>query len=306
MRLSPGHPTTARDTDANLDVWTRPEAGSSSSAAPRAADTPLLGKLIAAVRKRGYSIKTEQTYLHWTARFLKFHGDGSPDSLSGQDVAAFLEYLAVRRKVSASTQNIALNALAFFFERALERPLGDLGGFIRARGARRLPVVLSREEVRSLLARMGGQSWLMAALLYGTGMRLMECVRLRVLDVDFAYAQITVRQGKGGKDRVVPLPEPAVPQLREHLDRVQAIFERDRAAGFGEVYIPEALARKYPNAPKEWGWRWVFPASRRSPDPRSNASRRHHIHETVLQKAIRTAAKDAGISKRVTTHTLRH
>jgi integron integrase len=221
-------------------------------------------------------------------------------------VAAYLEHLAVRRKVSAATQNQALNALVFLYDRVLERPLGDIGGFARARTGRRLPTVLSRSEVRGLLERMEGASRLMAALLYGTGMRLMECVRLRVMDVDFGYGQIRVRHGKGGKDRVVPLPEPLVPLLREHLEEVRGRFEADRAAGHGGVYLPEALARKYPNAPREWGWQWVFPASRLSADPRGNVLRRHHIHESALQKAVRRAALASGIAKRVSCHTLRH
>ena len=220
-------------------------------------------RIAAAIRVRGYSIRTEKTYIHWIARFLHFHGEGAPETLSGAAVPSFLEHLAVRRKVAAATQNQALNALALLCDMVLGTPLGDVGGFAHAKARRRLPTVLTHSKIQRLLACLGGAGRLIAALLYGTGMRLMECLLdlgLGLdLDLDFAYGQINVRHGKGGKDRVVPLPEPLAPLLAEHRQRVRRRFEEDCAAGHGEVYLPEALARKFPNAPSEWRWHWVFP-----------------------------------------------
>jgi integron integrase len=205
-----------------------------------------------------------------------------------------------------STQSQALNALVFYYTQALGVEVGELAEFARARRPRRLPVVLTRREVRALLDAMGGTRQLMARLLYGTGMRLMECVRLRVKDVDFGYLQITVRDGKGGKDRVVPLPEGLVAPLTQHLTGTRALFDDDRARGLGEVFLPDALARKYPNAARDWSWQFVFPSGRLSVGPRSGTTRRHHLHETGLQRSIRQACVVAGITKKVSTHCLRH
>jgi len=307
--LPPDHPTTARDTDGlGVDAGDAANKGTSDieTAGDPSALNALRARVAGAVRVRGYSVRTEKTYFHWIARFLRFHEATDPTKLSGPAVASFLEYLAIQRKVSAATQNQALNALVFLYDKVLGTPLGDIRGFAYAKTTRRLPTVLTRDEVHRLLGSMNGTSRLMAALLYGTGMRLMECIRLRVLDLDFDYRQITVRHGKGGKDRVVPLPDPLEPILRQHLAAARKDFEADRAAGCGEVYLPEALARKYPNAPGEWRWRWVFSASRPSVDPRGNVPRRHHIHESALQKAVRRAAMQADLNKRVTCHTLRH
>ena len=261
---------------------------------------------VTTLRVRGMATRTEQTYEHWLARFCAFHDWRPLAELGAAEVAAFLEYLAVERQVSAATQRVALNALVFMFREVLGRPLDVGERFTRASAKRRIPVVLTTEEVRRLLAQLGGRTRLMAALMYGTGMRLMECVRLRVTDIDFGFSQITVRDGKGGKDRVVPLPERLVPDLGAHLEAVRRLHATDLAEGFGEVFLPPALARKYRGAARDWRWQYAFPAPRLALDPVSGSTRRHHVHQTGLQKAIREAARGAGIEKRVTSHTLRH
>jgi len=221
-------------------------------------------------------------------------------------VKAFLQHLAVERLVTASTQNQALNALVFFAQQVLQQPLGDLDGFVQAKRPQRLPVVLTRAEVGKLLEHMQGTHGLMASLLYGTGMRLMDCIRLRVKDIDFAYHQIVVRDGKGQKDRVVPLPQRLVEPLQQHLTTVKGLHQADLEQGYGAVFMPHALARKYPQAPKEWGWQYVFPSARLSVDPRSGVIRRHHVHENDLQKAVKQAAQDAALTKPANCHSLRH
>ena len=256
------------------------------------------------VRVRGMSIRTEQTYVGWAKRFAQYCGGRFPED--GLKVRDYLEYLALERKVAPSTQAQALNALVFLYGHVLELELGDLGAYRRPVRKRRLPVVLSRGETSTLLEAMRGHHALMASLLYGAGMRLMECVRLRVKDIDFDNGYIMVVDGKGGKDRRVPLPERLVGDLQAHLAKGRQLHEADLKAGFGSVFIPESLARKYPNACREWAWHYVFPAARISQDPRTKVKRRHHINENGLQKAIKTAAGKAGISKRVSCHTLRH
>ena len=264
-------------------------------------------KLISAIRVRHYSIRTEQAYTAWLARFIGFHGMTDPMRLGDAAVAAFLEHLVVQRGVAASTQNQALNALVFFYTHTLEQPLGNLGAIVRSKKPRRLPVVLSRDEVHRLLLAIDNPAQrLMATLLYGCGMRLMECIRLRVYDIDFAYQQIMIRDAKGGKDRVVPLPQRLTAPLRGQLERVSSLLSQDIAAGYGEVFLPDALARKYPNAAKEFGWQYVFPSAQLSADPRSGKIRRHHVHENGLQKHIKQAGRNAGIVKRVNCHCLRH
>jgi|AMFO01.1.fsa_nt_gi integron integrase len=262
-------------------------------------------RTIAEIRQRGYSIRTEQCYLQWLQRLCRHHGAGSPDEVDNEGVRAFLEELVIQGGVSASTQHQALSAFAFYFRQVAGRPF-ELEGFARSKKPKRLPVVLSMAEVERLLARMRGTSRLMASLLYGTGMRLMECLRLRVQDLDFDYRQITVRHGKGGKDRVVPFPGPLMEPMEAHLRQVKALHRDDLDKGFGEVLLPDALARKYPTAGREWGWQWVFPSARLSTDPRSGVTRRHHLHENTLQRAVKKAAHLAGIDKRVSCHTLRH
>lgn len=265
------------------------------------------GRLTSAIRNRHYSIRTEQSYAAWLARYTAFHRMADPETLDASAVAAFLDHLVVQRGVSAATQSQALNALVFFYTKVLERSLDGLGNIARSKKPRRLPVVLTREEVQRLLQAVDNATQrLMANLLYGCGLRLMECIRLRIYDVDFGYQQIFIRNGKGSKDRIVPLPQRLAEALREQIAKVKLIQARDIEKGFGEVYLPDALARKYPNAARELGWQYLFPSAQLSADPRSGAVRRHHVHESGLQKHIKQAARDAGIIKRVNCHCLRH
>ncbi len=266
----------------------------------------LIERLVGAIRMRDYSIRTEEAYLSWFARFMLFHDSLGPDSWEATHVRAFLEHLVLKRKVSASTQKQALNALAFVFRHVLGRQF-DLDTFARSRKPVRVPVVLSRDEVRRVLDAITATTYrLMADLLYGCGLRLMEVVRLRVQDVDFERHRIVIREAKGRKDRVVPLPRRLVEPLARQIEQVRALHARDLDAGHGEVYLPEALARKYPQAPRELRWQYLFPSARLSHDPRSGRVRRHHLHENSLQKQIRRAANASGIVKRVTSHTFRH
>ncbi len=271
-----------------------------------AAPPRLLERVRDAIRRLHYSYRTEQTYLHWIKRFIWFHGKRHPQEMGATEVTAFLTYLAREREVSSSTQNQALSALLFLYGRVLEVKLPWMDGIERAKRPVRVPVVLTQDEVRALLARLEGTKWLMAALLYGAGLRLRECLKLRVKDMDFGYRQITVRDGKGAKDRVTMLPAGLVEPLRSHVARVKVMHERDLSEGFGETGMPYALDRKYPNAGREWGWQFVFPSRRLSTDPRSGVVRRHHIYDDVLPRALGEAARAAGIAKPVGSHTLRH
>jgi integron integrase len=266
----------------------------------------LLKKLRAEIRLRHYSIRTEQAYEQWARRFLHFHGTKPLDDLTSSDVKCYLEYLAKERHVAASTQNQSLNALVFLFEHVLKREVGVIGDFARAKRPKRLPVVLTKEEVNTLLKGLSGVYALMAGLLYGSGLRVMECVRLRVKDVDFAQGQIVVRDGKGQKDRITLLPRRYHEPLKEQLAFARKLYEGDRAKGIEGVYLWPSLERKYPNASKEWIWQYVFPSHSLSVDPRTFKVRRHHIHENALQKAIKQTALKAGLQKQVTCHTLRH
>jgi integron integrase len=259
------------------------------------------------IKTRHYSYCTEKSYLEWIRRFIAFRDYELPrGSEAAEKVRGYLEYLAVEREVAASTQNQALNALVFFYKNVLQEPIGEMDEFARAKRPRRLPDVLTRSEVQSLLAQMDGVAGLMAGVMYGSGLRLMECVRLRVKDVDFAQHQIMVRDGKGQKDRITMLPERFAGALQEHLGRVKALHEQDLVQGTAEVYIWPALARKYPQAGSQWIWQYVFPAKGLSVDPRSGKVRRHHIHESLVQRAVHEAARGAGIHKKVGCHTLRH
>ena len=242
----------------------------------------------------------------WVKRFILFHDKRHPRDMSEADVAAFLSHLAVELQVAPSTQNQALNALSFLYRAMLDRPLGNLSGIVRAKRPRKLPTVLSRNEVGRLLDRLTGVHWLIGCLLYGSGLRLMESVRLRVKDIDFEHHALIIRNAKGGKDRVVTLPEELHVPLNRHLSVRRTLFERDLAADIGGVYLPDALERKYPHAPLAWGWQYVFPATRVSRDPRSIRVRRHHLDESAVQRAVRTAARGAGIDRPATCHTLRH
>ncbi len=266
----------------------------------------LLDRLRDALRSRHYSRRTEQSYCQWVKRFIFFHNVRHPADMAEPEINAFLTHLAVKEKVSASTQNQALSALLFLYRHVLGRPLGDLGAVVRARRPTRLPVVLTRQEVKALLGQLQGDRWLMASLMYGAGLRLMECLRLRVHDVDLAVGQIVVRDGKGFKDRVTMLPEAVQPPLRDHLANVKKTHERDLVAGYGRVQLPYALARKYPNAAAEWGWQFLFPQEKRWVNPRTAAQGRHHVDPAILQRVVKAAAAKIGTAKHATCHTLRH
>jgi integron integrase len=271
--------------------------------AARTGRSPFLDSVREAVRVRHYSYRTEQAYVHWVRRFILFHGRRHPRELGETEVAAFLSDLAVRRKVAASTQNQALNALVFLYKAVLGRPLGEMVGVVRAKRPRRLPTVLSRGEVGALLAQMRGSAWLVCGLLYGSGLRLREALSLRVKDVDLERRALIVRSGK---DRVVTLAEALVTPLEAHLAVRRTLHDQDRAAGVAGVWLPDALARKYPRAPLEWGWQFLFPASAPGPDPRSGVVRRHHLHPSAVAKAVRQAARLAGIERPFGCHALRH
>lgn len=266
----------------------------------------LLDRVRAVLRRKHYSLRTEEAYIGWILRFIVFHDKRHPQEMGLAEVEAFLTDLAVRLQVAASTQNQALSALLFLYAEVLGQPLEGPVSAVRAKRPERLPTVLMRDEAARVLDAMNGVHQLMAKLLYGSGLRLMECVRLRVKDVDFGRRQIVVRDGKGGKDRVTPLSDRLAEPLRDHLRRVQLLHERDLREGFGEAALPDAFARKSPNAGREWIWQYVFPAERRSSDPRSGVVRRHHVDESGLQKAVKRAAALAQITKRVTCHTFRH
>ena len=266
----------------------------------------LLDEVRGRIRRLGMSLRTEEAYVGWIRRFIVANGKRHPRELGAREVEAFLTHLATHGKVAASTQNQALSALLFLYREVLQQNLPWLENIRRAKRPQRLPVVLARDEVARMLSEMSGVTWLMASLLYGSGMRLMECVRLRVKDVDFVRREITVRQGKGGKDRRTMLPAISVDALQGQLAEARRVHGRDLAAGFGEVWLPNALERKYPHAAREWGWQYAFPASARSVDPRSGEVHRHHLDETVLQRAVKRAVRISGIAKPATCHTLRH
>ena len=274
---------------------------SESPRAPR-----LLEQLRDAIRRKHYSYRTEEVYVHWVKRFIYFSGKRHPAKLGEAEVTAFLNHLARERTVAASTQNQALSALLFLYKEVIAQPLAWLDGLERAKRPARVPAVLTREEAARLLASMRGSKWLMASLLYGAGLRLRECLKLRVKDVDFGYRQITVRDGKGAKDRVTMLPRSVVAPLQAHLERVRRLHQRDLSRGYGEVALPDALARKYPRAPWQWAWQFVFPSYKLSVDPRSGPIRRHHVYENFVIRGVKDAARATGIAKHVTCHTLRH
>lgn len=266
----------------------------------------MLDQLRQKIRARHYSIRTEEAYVDWTRRFILFHHKRHPKDMRVPEVEAFLTYLAVERNVSASTQNQARAALLFLYKEVLGVKLRWLDGVTPAKTAKRLPVVLTQREARALLDELSGTMWLIVSLLYGSGLRVLEGLRLRVKDVEFERREILVRAGKGNKDRVTVLPENVLLPLRDHLDRIKVLHDRDLAEGYGAVHLPDALARKYPNADKAWGWQFVFPSRGRSTDPRSGAVRRHHIQAESVQRAVKTAALRANIAKPTTPHTLRH
>lgn len=277
------------------------ETDLTSNTAPR-----LLDQVRGKIRLKHYSIRTEQSYLDWIKRYIIFHDKQHPASLGASEVEAFLTHLAVKRRVAASTQNQAKSALLFLYRDVLNNELPWLDNVEKAKTPQRLPVVLTRAEVQALLTCLEGTDWLMGSLLYGAGLRLMECVRLRIKDVDLERKEILVRDGKGNKDRVTMLPLALVQPMKQQIARVRQQHTLDLRAGAGSVYLPNALAVKYPNAAHEWFWQYVFPAAKTSVDPRSGAVQRHHLSEQNLQRAIKQAVRDADLSKPASPHTLRH
>ena len=266
----------------------------------------LLDQVRGKIRLKHYSIRTEQAYVDWIKRFILHFDKRHPRELGAAEVEAFLTHLAVAGNVAAATQNQAKSALLFLYREVLETELPWLDNVERARAPKRLPVVLTREEVQGVLGRLTGTHWLIASLLYGAGLRIMEGLRLRVKDVEFSRREILVRDGKGFKDRVTMLPAALAAPLAEHLERVKALHGRDLAAGRGAVYLPYALERKYPGAARDWAWQYVFPSANLSADPRTGIERRHHLQDQAVQRAMRQAVRDAGVNKPATPHTLRH
>jgi len=270
-------------------------------------DLKLMDQVREVLRYYHYAYRTEQSYCDWILRYVRFFGGQThPKELGSADIERFLSDLVSRQKVAAATQKQALNALVFLYHKVLHLPLKDQIAPVRSKKAPRLPTVLTQDEVKLLLSQMSGTHALMARLLYGAGLRLLECLRLRIQDVDFGQRQLFIRDGKGGKDRVSLLPQGLTADLQAHIERVIQLHQKDLAEGFGRVYLPEALARKYPNAATETGWQYVFPAKKRALDPRGGEERRHHAQESGLQKAVKTAARKSAIPKRISCHTLRH
>jgi integron integrase len=299
QRPVPGHATDSRTEHASAALGGQPL--SVVKHGPR-----LLDQVKQAMRTRHMSPRTEEAYIGWIRRFIFFHGKRHPGVMGEPEITGFLSHLAVHQHVSASTQNQALAALLFLYEHVLSRKLDWLAGVVHAKRPDRLPVVLSRHEVKAVLERMEGVAGLMGTLLYGSGLRVLECAKLRVKDMDLDRHELTVRDGKGRKDRVTMLPGRLDVPLRAHLALVRELHEVDLAAGSGAVALPDALDRKYPGASRDWPWQWLFPASRHYVDPVTGQKRRHHVHETVLQRAVARAVTGAKIGKHATAHTLRH
>ncbi len=266
----------------------------------------LVDQIRKAIRVKHYSYRTEQTYIYWIKKFILFNNKRHPNEMGEKDINRFLTYLAVNRKVAASTQNQALCAILFLYRHVLKKQIGWIDKLERAKNPKTIPVVLSGKEVESVLLQFQGVVWIVVSLLYGSGLRLMEALRLRVKDIDFDYNQITLRDAKGHKDRLSLLPMAVKEPLKKHLQRVKFLHQKDLDEGFGLVYLPYALQRKYPNANSEWIWQYVFPASTRYYDPDDKIHRRHHLHESVVQRAMKSAVHKAGIQKKASCHTLRH
>lgn len=296
----------ARDRRAIGRLITFPRPPSVQVTAPPAGSPRLLDRVRGALRARHYSMRTEKAYVGWIRRFIVFHGRRHPDTMGEREIGTFLTELATSANLAASTQNQALAALLFLYQMVLGRELTWLGDLVHAKRPETLPVVLTRDEVRALLGRLTGAPALVGGLLYGGGLRLLEALRLRIKDVDLRSREITVRRGKGQKDRRTVLPSALLASLQLHLPAVKAQHDADLAAGAGCVELPDALRAKYPAAPREWRWQWLFPATRTYTDRRTGERRRHHLHETVIQRAIRAAARSAAIAKPATPHTLRH
>jgi len=274
--------------------------------APLRSPPRLLDRIRLAARRRHLSPRTEEAYVAWARRFILFHHKRHPRDMGAPEVVAFLSHLAVERGIAPATQSQALAALLFLYRRVLDRELEGLDAAVRARRTRPLPVVLTREEVRAVLARLHGTRRLQATLLYGAGLRVLECLRLRVKDIDPARGQLAVRQGKGRRDRVAPLPRRLRAPLARHLETLRDLHRRDLAAGSAGAPLPGALDRKLPAAGREWGWQWLFPASRLTPDPQTGVRLRYHLHPSALQRSVKQAAREAGLAKRVSCHTFRH
>ena len=304
--LGADHPTTARRLTPDELYYLKSRRSTGPLNQVRGRHHDLLVQFASEIRRRGYAWRTEQTYEQWICRFILYCRDTPPADTGAAEVSAFLNHLSIQRRVSASTQNQALNALVFLFQQVLGRQLGELDALVRAKRPRNLPVVLSRKEVSALLAQLQGTQRLVTSLLYGSGMRLLEGLRLRVQDIDFDYRRIHVHHAKGKKDRYVPLPGILIDELLCQIEMVRQLHERDMAAGHGEVQLPDALARKYPNAGHELKWQFLFPSGRLAVDPRGGTIRRHHLHESTVQKAVKRAAAAGHINKRIGCHTLRH
>lgn len=266
----------------------------------------LLDQTRALMRMRHYSYKTEKIYIYWMKQYFYFHKLRHPKQMGATEVEAFLTHLAVKNSVSASTQNQALSALLFLYREVLKIDLPWLNGFTPAKKSSRVPVVLTKEEVDRILSRLSGTNWIIANLLYGAGLRLTEALRLRVKDLDFGYKQIIVRDGKGGKDRLTVMPEKLIEPLQKQLREAKTIHERDLKFGLGRVWMPFALAKKYPNAESEWKWQYVFPSKSLSLNPRAGKTGRHHLGESVIQKSFKQALQESGVEKFASPHTLRH
>ncbi len=290
----------------NRDRISASQPALTASAPSSLAKPKLLDQVRQTIRTRHYSPRTEEAYVGWIKRFIFFHNKRHPTEMTEAEIGRFLSSLATESNVSSSTQNQALNALLFLYKEVLDKKIGLIQGIVRAKRSRRLPVVLTKEEVKRVLSCLTGTPWLMAMLLYGAGLRLMECCRLRVKDIDFSGNQIVVRAGKGDKDRYTMLPGAVKEPLQRHLQTVKRQHEEDLRRGLGRVALPNALERKYVNAGKEWGWQWVFPATGHYTDRVTGEKRRHHLHESVLQRAFREARLKVGLAKPATCHTLRH
>ncbi len=302
---APSDPSPPDDRDAPREADRPPEPAGRDAAPPPAAPR-LLDRVRQAIRLRHMSPRTEEAYVGWIRRFILFHDKRHPDQMGAREVIAFLSDLAVRGKVSASTQNQALAGILFLYRDVLDRELEGLDGAVRARRPERIPVVLSRAEVRSVLVELTGVHRLVVTLLYGGGLRLLEALRLRIKDLDFERQQLVIRESKGGRERAAPLPRIAERGLRQHLVDVHQLFEADQAAGLRGPVLPGNLAAKYPNAPREWAWQWVFPATRIGVDERTGRRFRHHLHETAVQRAVKRAVQQSRVPKRISCHTFRH
>lgn len=267
----------------------------------------LLDQMQQELRTRGYALRTERTYIDWVRKYILFHNKRHPKDMGANEINAYLSHLANQENVAASTQNQALSAILFLYNYVLQIELNrEALAYSRSRKKKYVPTVLSKDEIQTVINNMEGNYRLMAQIMYGSGLRLMEVLRLRVKDIDFAHQQIVVRDGKGGDDRLTLLPSIIIPALQVQLDQAKATHQRDILDGYGSVYLPTALAKKYPNAEREWIWQYLFPANRLSKDPRSGIKQRHHLHESNLQKAVKKAARLAKLNKRITPHTFRH